>query len=162
MSQYFFSTSVDRYTFHLHYNEKNGKFWFNLIEFLFISDPCFQPVGITNGLVIDRQELVISRLSGTCNEIDLAFGEFYKSMTIKGIAIKGTSRITNQLKLPMDYAYIDANPWVRLNKSSRINAKEMNSFQVSKTSFFLCQYSLYLTNKIYSKLYSVWLINGAC
>ena len=45
-------------------------------------------------------------------------GEFATSMTIKGIAIRSTHR-PNVLKgLPMDYAYIDANPWIRLRESS--------------------------------------------
>ena len=46
-------------------------------------------------------------------------GRLDTSMTIKGIAIRSTHRANVLKGLPMDYAYIDANPWIRLHESSR-------------------------------------------
>ena len=46
-------------------------------------------------------------------------GEFATSMTIKGIAIRSTIRANVLKGLPMDYAYIYANPWIPLRESSR-------------------------------------------
>ena len=44
-------------------------------------------------------------------------GRLDTSMTIKGIAIRSTKTVV--LKgLPMDYAYIDENPWILLRESS--------------------------------------------
>ena len=94
-----------------------------LFNFLLLPDPCFQPVGITNGLVFDVVDLDISRLSGNCNRISFVFGEFHTSMTIKGIALRSTD--TSPVKIPLDFAYIDANPSMRLSKSSRNNARDI-------------------------------------
>ena len=93
-----------------------------MLIFFLHSDPCFQPIGITNGLVIDKRAVANSRLSGNCIDTDLVWGEFHTSMTIKGIALKST--FTSSVELPMDYAYIDANPWMRLRQSLRVHAKE--------------------------------------
>ena len=82
-------------------------------------DPCSQPVGITNGLVNKGKDLVLSRLSGSCNEVSLVYGEFDTSMTIKGIAIRSTNTTKDLEKLVMDYAYIHANPWMPVKESSR-------------------------------------------
>ena len=89
-----------------------------IVTLSFFSDPCFQPVGVTNGLLGDIRNIGSSRLSGNCTEIKLVFGEFDTSMTIKGIAIRSTLRPNVVKELPMDYAYIDANPWILLRESS--------------------------------------------
>ena len=89
-------------------------------------DPCFQPVGITNGLVTTtvHGETRKPGLDGSCEYIALVWARFETSMTIKGIAIKSTDRRNDVKRLPMDYAYNLANPWIRLYGSSRSNTEE--------------------------------------
>ena len=91
-----------------------------------ILDSCFQPFGITNGLVTTtvQGETGKSGLDGNCEYISLVWAKFKTSMTIKGIAIKSTDTSIDLEGLPMDYAYIDANPWIRLYGSSRSNTVE--------------------------------------
>ena len=56
-------------------------------------------------------------MGGICKGVSIAWGEFHTSMTIKGVALQSDS--TTKSVIPMDYAYIDANPWIRLRESSR-------------------------------------------
>ena len=93
---------------------------------MFLLDPCFQPVGITNGLVIEGSQLGLSRLSITCRYASLVTAEFATSMTIKGIAIRGTNRYSKpSTEFPMDIAYIDPNPWMPIKESSRNKANHL-------------------------------------
>ena len=41
-------------------------------------------------------------------------------MTIKGIALKSN----NPVEIPMDYTYIDTDPWMLLHQSLRVDPKE--------------------------------------
>ena len=110
--------------------------FFNFLTFFYdnnynlfsIADPCFQPVGISNGLVTrggtDNNWIVIdsARFINTCKPVDVVWGDFGKLMTIKGIAIR-SNKILNEIE--MYYAYRDADPWIPLRKSSRDKPKEM-------------------------------------
>ena len=93
---------------------------------MFLLDPCFQPIGITNGLVNKGLQLDRSRLSITCRYVRLVTAEFATSMTIKGIAIRGTNRYNESTtELPMDIDYIETHPWMPVKKSSRNSAYEV-------------------------------------
>ena len=92
--------------------------------YLSFSDPCFQPVGVTNGLVRNIRNIGSSRLKGNCTEVRVVAGRLDTSMTIKGIAIRSTLRANVLKGLPIDYAYIDANPWIWLRESSRTKNAE--------------------------------------
>ena len=126
---------------------------FDKFKWFFInSDPCFQPVGITNGLVNKGKDLVLSRVSGSCNYVSLVWGEFDTSMTIKGIAIRSTKTKPTLKTLPMDYAYINANPWMRVKQSSKENSR--NFIKVSKLMilfFFQLQILNYFDSHIILK-----------
>ena len=89
-------------------------------------DPRFQPIGITNGLVTRGGELEESRLSGSCNHVSIVWGQLDASMTIKGIAIQSTDK--TEVQFPMEYAYINDNPWMKLKQSSRIDNSERVCF----------------------------------
>ena len=86
-------------------------------------DPCFQPVGISNGLSkrIGTSSETISNVPrfitplGSCT-LSYVSGILVTPMTIKGIAFRSN---TNIELLNLDYAFFDANPWIPVYKSSR-------------------------------------------
>ena len=93
----------------------------NFIQYL-NSDPCFQPVGITNGLVPERHNINKSRLSGKCQKLRGVNGDFLKSMTIKGIAVRSTIETAHEFSIA--YAYLHQEPWIFVEKNSRDNPHE--------------------------------------
>ena len=81
-------------------------------------DPCFQPIGISNGLAkIIREKAkkasrFITPLEG-CSGVSYVYGNFITSMTIKGIAFRSTRNI----ELNLLYAFMHSDPWISLRKS---------------------------------------------
>ena len=100
------------------------------MKFKLFLDPCFQPVGISNGLVKrigsnDHRDFgydgarFVTPFTRGCNSLNYFYGYFGTSMTIKGIAMRSKS---NGIVMELMHAFIDADPWMRLRKSSRIDA----------------------------------------
>ena len=97
-------------------------------------DPCFQPVGISNGLSkrIGTSSETISNVPrfitplGSCT-FSYVSGSLVTPMTIKGIAFRSNSKINF---MTLEYAFIDANPWIAVRKSSRTekNVKRVRFF----------------------------------
>ena len=87
-------------------------------------DPCFQPIGISNGLAKDIGSNDIRftiPLKDGCRQFKYVHGNLVTPMTIKGIAFRSKQNING---MPLNYAFIDANPWIPVRKSSRTQASK--------------------------------------
>ena len=133
----------------------------NFIQYL-NSDPCFQPVGITNGLVPERLKIKESRLSGKCQKLYIVQGDFGISMTIKGIAVRSTIEIAKEFSIA--YAYRPADPWMFVEKSSRDKPHKDRVCDYFFIIYLWCMSQLKFTDTnlqystVLSKLYTLLLV----